>query len=58
MPWSAQIHTGFHVSGVTQEFPRANAVLKYGPITLYGAAFQKLPLTLLVPRRAPTTPPG
>ena len=57
MPWSAQIHTGFHVSGATQDIPKAGSVFEYGSVTLYGAAFQKLPLTLPVPPRDPTTPP-
>src|SRR6201984_2398611 len=56
-PWSAQIHTKFHVHRITQEIPRRAPVVGYGPFTLYGAAFQKLHLTFALPRRAPTTPP-
>src|SRR5215510_2031098 len=55
-PWSAQIHTKFHVQRITQEIPRRAPAFGYGPFTLYGAAFQKLHLTLALPRRAPTTP--
>jgi len=54
--WSAQIHTGFHVSRATQELPRSALVFGYGAFTLYGASFQKLLLTVAVPRRGPTTP--
>src|ERR1700747_3773189 len=55
-PWSAQIHTKFHVHRITQEIPRRAPVFGYGPFTLYGAAFQKLHLTFALPHRAPTTP--
>src|SRR4029434_531933 len=55
-PWSAQIHTKFHVHRITQEIPRRALAFGYGPFTLYGAAFQKLHLTFALPRRAPTTP--
>src|SRR5213079_1938395 len=55
-PWSAQIHTKFHVHRITQEIPRRARVFGYGPFTLYGAAFQKLHLTFALPRPAPTTP--
>ncbi len=55
-PWSAQIHTKFHVHRITQEIPRRAPVFGYGSFTLYGAAFQKLHLTFALPRRAPTTP--
>ena len=41
---------------ITQEIPRRAPVFGYGPLTLYGAAFQKLHLTFALPRRAPTTP--
>ena len=41
---------------ITQEIPRRARVFGYGPVTLYGAAFQKLHLTFALPRRAPTTP--
>ena len=56
-PWSAQIHTKFHVHRITQEIPRRAPVFGYGPFTLSGAAFQKLHLTFALPHRAPTTPP-
>src|SRR5438552_14227704 len=55
-PWSAQIHTKFHVHRITQEIPRRAPVFGYGPFTLYGAAFQKLHLTFALPHWAPTTP--
>src|SRR4029077_7470251 len=55
-PWSAWLHTKFHVHRITQEIPRRAPVFGYGPFTLYGAAFQKLHLTFALPHRAPTTP--
>jgi hypothetical protein len=58
MPWSAWIHTKCHVDRVTQEFPRRCRVFGYGSFTLCGATFQKLHLTVHLPRRAPTTPEG
>ena len=45
MPWSAQIHTGFHVSGATQDTARATQVFNYGTITHYGPTFQTVLLT-------------
>ena len=56
MPWSAQIHTKFHVHRVTQEIPRRARVFGYGPLTLYGAIFHSLRLTVALPHWAPTTP--
>ena len=58
MPWSARIHTGFHVYGATQDTARANRVLSYGTVTRYGHTFQRVRLTSLVPYRGPMTPPG
>ena len=43
--WSAQIHTGFHVSRATQELPRFPPVFGYGSVTLYGSTFQMINLT-------------
>ncbi len=56
MPWSAQIHTPFHVWRITQGHPRANANFDHGSLTLFAAAFHLLNLFLLVPYRGPTTP--
>jgi hypothetical protein len=56
MPWSAQIHTAFHVCRITQELPRASLDFGYGGITLYAGTFQFLHLSIEVPRRGPTTP--
>ena len=56
MPWSAQIHTKFHVHRITQEIPRRAPVFGYGSLTLYGAIFHSLHLTFALPRWAPTTP--
>ena len=56
MPWSAQIHTKFHLYRVTQEIPRRARVFGYGPLTLYGAIFHSLRLTVALPHWAPTTP--
>jgi hypothetical protein len=57
MPWSAWIHTGFHVYGVTQEATRSTLVFNYGTVTLFGHSFQSVRLTsafhivVLQPRR-------
>ena len=56
MPWSAQIHTAFHVCRITQEHPRASLDFGYGGITLFAGTFQFLHLSIEVPRRGPTTP--
>ena len=47
--WSAQIHTGFHVSRATQDTPRLSPVFAYGSVTLYGSSFQRIPLTIEMP---------
>ena len=44
------------MSRATQDTPRLYLVFAYGPITLYGSSFQKIPLTIEMPRRSPTTP--
>ena len=41
---------------ITQEFPRRSSVFGYGPLTLSGATFHLLRLTVELPHRAPTTP--
>lgn len=56
MPWSALIHTGFHVSGATQDSTRACRDFGYGAITLSRGSFQILLLSVQVPHRGPTTP--
>ena len=56
MRWSAQIHTAFHVCRITQEHPRATLDFGYGDVTLYVGTFQFLLLSIVVPRRGPTTP--
>jgi hypothetical protein len=56
MPWSAQIHTAFHVCRITQEHPRALSDFDYGGFTLCAGAFHLLHLSFKVPRRGPTTP--
>jgi hypothetical protein len=45
MPWSAWIHTGFHVSRATQDTTRSALVLNYGTVTRYGHTFQSVRLT-------------
>ena len=55
-PWSAQIHAAFHVCRATQGHPKAVSVFGYGSLTLFGATFHSLHLTLTVPCRGPTTP--
>ena len=44
-PWSARIHTGFHVSGATQDTTRSAFVFGYGAITRSGPAFHPVRLT-------------
>ena len=56
IPWSGRVHAKFHVHRITQEFPRRALVFGYGPLTLYGAIFHSLHLTVALPHRAPTTP--
>ena len=57
MPWSAQIHTEFHVYGATQGTTSSDQVFTYGAVTLFGLPFQVIPLTFtlhivaLQPRR-------
>ena len=58
MPWSAWIHTEFHVYRVTQDTTRLARVFGYGTVTLFGRAFQRVPLTSAMPHRGPTTPAG
>lgn len=48
-PWSAQIHTGFHVSRATQDTPRPSQNFGYGSFTLSAGAFQILFLFIEVP---------
>ena len=55
-PWSAWIHTKFHVHRITQEIPRRARIFDYGPLTLYGAIFHSLHLIVAVSHRGPTTP--
>ena len=45
MPWSAQIHTAFHVCRITQELPRVSADFDYGGFTLCAGAFHLLHLS-------------
>ena len=44
MPWSAWIHTGFHVYGATQDTTRLLLILNYGTVTRYGQTFQNVRL--------------
>jgi hypothetical protein len=46
MPWSAWIHTGFHVYGATQDTTKFDQVLNYGTVTRYGHTFQSVRLIL------------
>ncbi len=43
--WARRIHTGLLVSRATQESATLQAASCKGAVTLYGAAFQSLPLT-------------
>ena len=45
MPWSARIHTEFHVYGATQGTTRSARILNYGTVTRYGHTFQSVRLT-------------
>ena len=56
MPWSAQIHTPFHVWRITQGHPRVALDFGYGDITLFVGTFQVLHLSIVIPHRGPTTP--
>jgi hypothetical protein len=56
MPWSAQIHTAFHVCRITQELPRVSLDFGYGDVTLYVGTFHFLLLSIEIPHRGPTTP--
>jgi hypothetical protein len=56
MPWSAQIHTAFHVCRITQGLPRVTLDFGYGGFTLYARTFQVLHLSIVIPYRGPTTP--
>ena len=49
MPWSAQIHTRFHVSGATWDTDRVTLVFAQGAITLSGRFFQIVELTIMNP---------
>ena len=46
MPWSAWIHTKFHVHRATQGTTRLALVFGYGAITLFGLTFQTVLLTV------------
>jgi hypothetical protein len=46
MPWSAQIHTKFHVYGATQDSTKSDSFFTYGALTLFGRFFQSVPLNL------------
>ena len=56
IPWSGRVHAKFHVHRVTQGTTRASSVFGYGSLTLLGAAFHPLLLTVKVPHCGPTTP--
>jgi hypothetical protein len=43
---------------VTQDTTRLARVFGYGTVTLFGRAFQRVPLTFAMPHRGPTTPAG
>ena len=46
MPWSARIHTEFHVYGATQGTTKFARILNYGTVTRYGHTFQSVRLTV------------
>ena len=45
MPWSAWIHTKFHVYRATQGTTRSVLVFNHGTVTLFGPPFQTVDLT-------------
>jgi len=47
----------FHLSGATQEHPKALQDFEYRAITFYGRTFQSVLLSIQVPCWSPTTPP-
>ena len=47
--WSPQIPPGLHVAGGTQEHRGMTSTFVYGSFTLCAAAFQLLPLAVLIP---------
>ena len=52
-PWSALIHTRFHVSGATLDTPKATLNFAYGTVTLYGRPFHAVWLSIMVSYRSP-----
>ena len=46
MPWSAWIHTGFHVAGATQDPTRSVRAFDYGAVTRSGHSFQSVRLAV------------
>ncbi len=48
MPWSAWIHTGFHVYGATQDSTKSILTLNYRTITDYGHPFQSVRIVILL----------
>ena len=46
MPWSARIHTEFHVYGATQDTTKFAQILNYGTVTRYGHTFQSVRLII------------
>ena len=46
MPWSAWIHTKFHVHRATQDTTRFASIFEYGTVTLFGPTFQTVLLIL------------
>ena len=58
MPWSAWIHTGFHVSRATQDTTKYVLAFNYGTVTLFGRTFQSVHLAITSLCCGPTTPKG
>ena len=56
--WAPQIQTRFHVSGPTQVPAQSSSPFAYGTVTLFGAAFQPLPLGYQRPKCRPYNPQG
>ena len=56
-PWSALIHTRFHVSGATLDTPKLTSDFNYGTLTLYGRPFHTVRLSSIILRRSPNPIP-
>ncbi len=54
--WSPRIQTAFHVHRPNWDPRRSGRAFGHGAVTRYGSAFQRIGLTVPVPRPSPATP--